>query len=343
MYINLKKVFYLVLIFFVVGVSCKSLHNSQDRDNRPAIVTFPDSIQASKLIVGEDIEGFFSEVRPLERQIQLKETDKEISIEEFKEYLSTQVSNWTIEEKTALFEMVENVKKLCDTLSPRLFPADLRLIKIKTNHYGPDVYYTKGKNIYIPENIFKNFSKTIHFPILVHELFHIISRYDPELRHDLYGYIGYKIADKPVELNSFLNERKLTNPDAVSHHYYINLTYEGKDYKSIPMISSRWGQYKDSHKSFFDYLSFDMYELLEVGENYVAVTHEDGQTTLPSGAMESLFEQIKDNTQYIIHPEEIIADNFMLALIAYSKGDYSKFSPKGKELIDRIIMRLKQL
>jgi len=339
---SLKSILFLSFVTLMC-LSCQSIKKPKLDANRPDIVMFPDSAEASRLILSEDVEGFFSDVTPLERQIQLKALDREVSLSEFKDFLSREVSNWTIEENIQIYKMVQEVKKLCDTISPRLFPAPLRLIKIKTNHYGNDVYYTKGHNIFMPENIFKKFSTEVHFPILVHEVFHIISRYNPELRHDLYRLIGFELTEKPVELNSFLATRKLTNPDAVSYQYAINLNHEGQVYKAMPLINSRFDSYRASHKSFFDYLTFDMYELLEMQDKYLAITNEIGKTTIPPAAMESFFSQIKDNTQYIIHPEEIMADNFMLALMAYSKGDYSKFSPEGKELINKILDRLKKI
>ncbi len=334
-----------VLLCLIVSLtcSCRPIKNENILNNRPDIVYFPDSVEASKLILSEDFDGFFDEVSPLERQIQTKTSDKEISSEEFKAFLATEVSNWSNDERQQIYEMIKDVRKLCDTLSPRIFPSPLRIIKVKTNHYGPDVYYTKGHNIYLPENIFKNFSKEVHFPILVHEIFHIISRNNPDLRHELYTYIGFYPPNKKVKLNGFLEQRKLTNPDAVSYQYVINLEHDGKTYKAIPLISSIFDSYRKSHKAFFDYLTFDMYELLEMENHYLAITNDTGKTTIPPEAMNSFFKQIKDNTQYIIHPEEIMADNFMLALLAYSKNDYSKFSPEGKELIMQITNRLKKL
>lgn len=350
--LNAKLSFMKVLVFRVLlfaisltftAVSCKTIQGGQQSDQRPSIVTFPDSIQASQFIISEDESAFFGELRPLELEIQMKISDDRVTLDTFKQFLQTQVSDWTIDEKIQLYELVEDVKRLCDTLSPRLFPSGLKLIKIKTEHYGPDVFYTKGQSIFVPENIFRKFNGDRFFPILVHELFHIISRYHPEWRHELYALIGFRPSEKPVELNDFLSMRKLSNPDALSHHYYIVLENECVQYKVIPLIFSKYDGYSPQHPSFFDYLSFDMFELMEPEGKYLAVTNERGATTIPSEAMDSFFAQIKDNTRYIIHPEEIMADNFMLALLAYSSGDYKKFSKEGKDLIDRVTAILKKI
>ena len=58
---------------------------------------------------------------------------------------------------------------------------------------------------------------------------------------------------------------------------------------------------------------------------------------VPDDAMPSFFDQIKYNTQYIIHPDEVLADNFMI--LALSKRDPSSlddFDEAGKELLKKI-------
>ena len=51
------------------------------------------------------------------------------------------------------------------------------------------------------------------------------------------------------------------------------------------------------------------------------------------------FKKIGDNTQYIIHPDEIIADNFFMMTLATQEidgFDMGKFSAKGKVLIREV-------
>jgi hypothetical protein len=54
------------------------------------------------------------------------------------------------------------------------------------------------------------------------------------------------------------------------------------------------------------------------------------------------FTKIKDNTQYIIHPDEIMADNFMFAVLAFSNDDYNRFSGTGKVLIKELLTILRK-
>lgn len=351
---NIKNIKMSYLKFFglwiiVILFACKSNKEVSviTPTGKPAIVTFQDSIQASEAIISDDIDGFFDQLSVVEMQIQMKSNQQFKSREEalslYKNFIKTQVSDWETEEKLALEHIFRKVKIMCDTLSPRIFPGGMKLIKIKTGPYGNDVYYTRGSNILIPENIFPLQEPEYQFPVMLHEVFHILSRYNPDLRKDLYALIGFSKSDKPVKLNSALEKILLTNPDGVSYQYTIALDDNGKKVQAIPLITSRYDHFKPEQPKFFDYLNFDLYNLDDRGDHYVAKSTTKGQSLMPLSNTPAFFTKIKDNTQYIIHPDEIMADNFMLALQAYSKNAYGKFSKEGRILIDQVIDRLKQM
>ena len=41
------------------------------------------------------------------------------------------------------------------------------------------------------------------------------------------------------------------------------------------------------------------------------ITEKDGTSTLKIEETQNFFEQIEENTNYIIHPDEVLADNFI--------------------------------
>lgn len=339
-----------LMLLALLALSCKSKKDvvlAPATEGKPALVTFLDSVQASEAIITDDVDGFFKNISALEINIQMKNPaepgDREAALREFVPFLKTQVSNWTTQEKLAMYEVFKKVKQLCDTINPRIFPGSIRLVKIKNGHYGNDVYYTRGNNIMIPENIFQKADIHDQVPVMVHEVFHILSRKNPQLRDDLYKLIGFEKADKPVKLNKILDHFLLTNPDGVSFQYLIHLEAQGRQVKAIPLITSKWARYKPDVPSFFDYLNFDLYKLDDHGDSYMATSTPQGRSLIPVDETPSFFTKIKDNTQYIIHPDEIMADNFMLALQAYSNGNYSKFSKEGRALVDSVIVRLQAL
>jgi hypothetical protein len=338
----------LMLSTVVLFTQCKSPKSTVPTDlGKPSLVQFLDSTTASKAIVDDDIDGFFDQISIVDMAIQMKTertaSDRNKVLTTYKSFLRTSVSTWTMDEKEKLFNLFTRAKAICDKVSPRLYPGSIRLIKIKTNHYGPDVYYTRGRDILIPENIFDNYSEERQLPVMLHEIFHIYSRYNEKTRTDLYNLIGFKKSDRPVVLDANLAKIILTNPDGVSMNYYMTLSNDGKATDIVPCITSKNRTFKTTSPAFFDYLNFDLYKITKSGTGFITESDANGKTTLDVSETPSFFAQIKDNTQYIIHPDEIMADNFMLGLLALDKNEFDKFSPAGKKLIDDMIQILRSI
>lgn len=343
---KLSFIYFSLILSLFLG--CRLNKESQTTGNNiPALITFLDSTKASQAIILDDIDGFYGQISGVEMQIQMKRMEpfgsRTEAMTAYKKFISSEVSDWKTEEMQAMLRLFQQVKSMCDTLSPRIFPGGIRLIKVKTNHYGNDVYYTRGKDILIPENIFPLDEESRQLPVMIHEVFHILSRYNTELKKDLYGYIGFFKAEKPIKLNPVLQKILLTNPDGVSFQYAIELEGGVPGKLAVPLITSKFKNFRPDNPAFFDYLNFDLYELKDLGSYYEVLSDDNGKTTIPLKTTPVFFTKIKDNTQYIIHPDEIMADNFMLALLAYEKGDYAKFSKEGKALIDLVIERLKKM
>ncbi len=344
----MERFSYLFLVIILFTTSCRLKKDVQnDVSSVPSIVTYADSTEASKLIITDDVDGFFDQISILEMEIQMKKTlkteDKQVALASFKSFLKTQVSSWTASEKSKLEEVFVKVKEACDLVNPRIYPGDIKLIKIKTGHYGNDVYYTRGKCILIPENIFESEEMERQIPVMIHEVFHILSRYNLKLRNDLYGYIGFFPLKEKVKLAPSLQKIVLTNPDGVTMQYAMDLDSIPGKTMIVPLITSKFPKIKADTPAFFDYLNFDLYRILKVGDSYEVQANGVGKTDVNLKQTPTFFKKIKDNTQYIIHPDEIMADNFMLGILANESKDYSKFSPEGKVLIDKMLGRLKEL
>ena len=60
---------------------------------------------------------------------------------------------------------------------------------------------------------------------MLHEIFHIYSRYNPQKRDRLYELIGFKNIGDPTRLKMTapLKDRILLNPDGVNYAYAIEL------------------------------------------------------------------------------------------------------------------------
>lgn len=353
---KLKNLGLFTLILFITLSACKSNKNTTSTksessstmssgDSVPAIVRFLDATAASEAIIKDDTEGYFEKINKSDIQIQMKKNFENESIEEIRaeyvQFMKGQVSDWTTDEKLKMQELFTEVKRLCDGLSPRLYPGDMNLIKIKTDHFGRDVYYTRGHDILIPENIFENEDLSDQIPTLLHEVFHIISRYNVGLREDLYKMIGFYPAMMPVVLNELLEKMVMLNPDGMNLQYVMNL-YDSKYYEfGLPLILVGSSVYDPKFPNYMDYMYHEFYVLGNYHDHYKILSNPQGLSVTGYDDTDEFFQNITDNTNYYIHPDEIMAENFKLAVLANTSKDYSKFSENGKALIDKVTARLK--
>lgn len=345
----LFKIVFLVLLV-ALFTDCKSSKNEITSENKVmenSYLFYLDKEEASKQICQDKTDGFFESLSIADMSIQLKKSDMPSSGGEskvlYQELLKSDMGEFSAEEKEFMDDVFAAAKEAIDEINPKLMPDRIELIKTKTNHYGPDVYYTREDAIIIPDNIFKDPSVDAQMPVMLHEIFHILSRYNEDFRDKMYGLIGFSKYDDDLVLPNEISDKLLTNPDGVSRKYAINLKNEdGIEQLALPLILSTKQRYETSMPTFFAYLSFDLFPLIKISKNEVTLgVNSKGQSALSIGHNADFFNQIKDNTQYIIHPDEIMAENFMMALIANQKGSYEGFSEDGKKLLMDVVEILK--
>ena len=332
----MKIKIFITISFIALLASCRQIKQKESLVSVRNFI-FLDSIAASKAIVIDDNEHFFAKINALDVSIQMKDaslTQENNYLNRYQNHLKKEVSNFSETEKTFLTEVLSAAEAVIQKTNKSLLPK-YKVAKIKTGHYGEGVYYTRGEVIYVPDNIFIDRKLEVQVPIMIHELWHVISEMRPDIKEELYGLIGFKKHNLKIQYPPQLEKVRLTNPDGADDNYAVFLP-DGK--LAIPLILSDKNHFQADKKHFMSYLKFDLYGLdangkIECGQN--------SQSLLSAAQNAAFFALIKDNTQYIIHPDEIIADNFMLATLANDKDEYSKFTPEGKKLINAIIKALK--
>lgn len=336
---------YSLLIFLILAVfSCKPKQNISSvqlaNDNK---IVFADSTAASQMIIVDEREQFFDKITALEMSIQMKkplsgESRTEV-LADYKDFLQKDVENFTKEEREFTEMTMRKALQLCDAVNPDIFPQEIILIKTKGKHYGNSVYYTRENSIVIPENELQARNEEAFLRVMLHEVFHIYSRYNPEKRNDLYELIGFKpLTVRPV-LPVALQDRLMTNPDGIDINYVMQMkNAEGDSIEILPIIVSAKDAYSDKTPAFFDYIKFDLYELkYNQNNSYDVLTDEKGFSTLNLRELPDFFDQIEDNTGYIIHPDEILADNFVIVMQEEGKENkYADYSAEGQRLLREV-------
>lgn len=316
------------------------------------VILLLDSAQAAGSISTDRNDDFFNLVGVVEMSIQMKQPiqpnqDRDQMRDQYRAFLKSDVENFSPQESQFVEKVMREVYKTCESLTPGLYPDTLLLIKTKGRHYGDGVYYTRDNCIIIPADALRARNHQAFTSTMFHELFHVYSRLNPEKRRALYRLIGFEsIGLKNLKLPETLAPRVLYNPDGVDFAQKINLKLaDGKTISAVPVIYANHAGYTAQQPEFFDYLQFNLYPIeLQPDSSWLLVTKADGLTSsLNISNLPDFYRQIKDNTGYIIHPDEVLADNF--AFLLQSKNNAAvtaKFSPGGKQLIADMEKILKQ-
>ena len=335
-----------LLLLIVLIWSCKSqpkLASHLELSENHKIV-FLDSLTAGDAITTDVKENFFAYVNKLDMSIQMKknfseEVTRESVLKEYKDFLKKDVLDFTKEEVEFVNKVFKEAYSLSNKVSPNIFPKEIKLIKTHANHYGNGAYYTRDNCIIIPKNELSRKDAKAFLEVMFHEISHIYTRYNTDKRKKLYGLIGFKNIGNPTNLlmKDALKERILLNPDGINYAYKIDLKKSnGRNYSAVPIIFSSETEFVESKNTFFRYLDFSLFEI-NIQHAANVISDENGKSTINMANVPDFFEQITDHTGYIIHPDEIIADNFMYIMMRGKEGGLQKnFSEAGLQLLKNI-------
>jgi hypothetical protein len=144
----------------------------------------------------------------------------------------------------------------------------------------------------------------------MHELFHVISRNNPDLRKKIYNSLGFKKCND-VPYPPEIADLRISNPDAPHNNYYITVEHESKPV-DVMIILFSGKQY--SGGSFFSYLQIGLLAV-EGGEMNKSPVYKNGKPLiLKVKEVKNFYEQVGKNSDYILHAEELSADHFVMML-----------------------------
>jgi hypothetical protein len=139
-----------------------------------------------------------------------------------------------------------------------------------------------------------------------------MSRTAPAARDGLYATIGFRRCAE-LTLPPDLAAIKLTNPDAPLNDHCIDVLIDGNRRTVVPILLSESERYDvERGGEFFEYLRL-RFLAVEVNPDTGAtkpLVVNNQLLLVPITKLAGFFEQVGRNTGYIIHPEEILADNF---------------------------------
>ena len=291
------------------------------------------------MVVRDSAEGFFERLTLAEMSIQMRleqlspANSRDSLMPLYLAYLQADVADFKPQEAALAHEAMQQALALSlPHLKQGSLPQDIQLIKTRGNYYGSSVFYTRDRAIVIPEAQLQADNPEALTRVLIHEIFHIYSRFNPVRRDSLYAFIGFERLQGDLQLNTLLQKQALYNPDGVVLHYAIEVEdAQGRSFRAIPAIFSKASRYQpDFSTQFFGYIQFRLFEVEPVGAGWRVIGPEAGHDPKD---LSGFFEQIGRNTGYIIHPDEVLADNLVILALGQEKDMQGRaLSPEGKAL-----------
>ncbi len=252
---------------------------------------------------------------------------KESSFEEYLDFAKEQVMDFTEDEKDRVTRCMADIQEKADGLGIKLPPLDT-IIFVKTtqaeeNYSGA---YTHGTQIYLGEHVLAPGYGIRLERVLAHELFHCLTRCNPDFREKMYNIIHFTVQEKDYPLPPSVLEYFISNPDVEHHNSYASFEIDGEMTDCYTaLVTTR--HFEAPGDNFFECMTTG---LVPVDGTDIYYTPEDAAN----------FDEIfGTNTGYVIDPEECMADNFSFAVLYGMEGPGGKGYP-NPEIIEGILKAL---
>ena len=258
------------------------------------------SVDAARAVLSER-DGFVRALSAFDRSLRLATPDA-VDEETFLVHAARQVVAWPDAGRERWHAAGVELQKALIGLELPLPPTLLLVTTTGREELGAP--YTRGNAIVIPDKAVERAKAPLR--LLAHELLHVATRHQPGLRDRLYAVLGYRRVES-VPYPAQLEPRRLTNPDAFESTHAIEVEAGKRKFLVAPVLASKVGPAEAAASSLAGL--FDL-RLVEIGPRGLARKTGAGALVLHALDATDFQERSAINTDYAIHPEEVLADNF---------------------------------
>lgn len=228
--------------------------------------------------------------------------------EELKALSLSEVREWNEAEKTELRRMQTYINRTIRQEGYRLpLPREVVLIKSGMADEGGAAGYTRSTEIVLADSLVGHRPEKVCTNLLLHEMFHVMTRHSPAFKRSMYATIGFEVVEKGLEYPAELRSRHITNPDINAYDCYATFTVNGRPERCAMLL---YAEKPYAGGRFFDYLKVGFVPY----DDQLKPIRKDGMPVVYSmDEVSDFYDKVGRNTGYTLHPEEILAENFVLA------------------------------
>ena len=229
------------------------------------------------------------------------------TLEALEAHAVKQTRDWTEVEMAAVDDAIAEIKATCAERGYELPATDGIVFAKTTMQEECDAgAYTHGTQIYLGERVLglagtqDGDLRTYFRWIVAHELFHCLTRNHPDFRRDMYALLGFTVEDADYVFAPEVAERVIANPDVGHHNAHAAFDIDGEMKECVVVFTTK--PFEKPGDSFFDEMVTGLVPIDDLSKMY----------TFDEAA--NFWDVFGRNTDYVIDPEEALADNFAYTL-----------------------------
>lgn len=240
----------------------------------------------------------------------LMEPPEPATLERFARWQGEHAIDWTPAQRERWRRALERIAPAFNRLGVPLPPTVLLIHT--SGRESASTPHTRANAVVLPEGAdLQGFGDE---ELLAHELFHVLSRAHPELASRIYALLGYERVGE-LRWPAAWSRLRVANPDAPHLDHAMPVRIDGSTRFVMPVVVAAREHADRARGETIEHLMDT--RLLEVDPGRGG---EATQAVLSGGAprwhrlqdVPEFLQRLGGNTDYVLHPEETAADNFML-------------------------------
>lgn len=245
-------------------------------------------------------------------------------------HLSAQGLDWTADEQAYWQELVHRLSVATAGLDLQI--PHLRLVKTTGLDEFNAAYHRNGAIVLPQDRIDISGDDRRDFFLLAHELWHALSSDDHRLRRDMYELLEFERFrgfEPPPELES----RRLSNPDGHTYEDALRVQTPDGPADVVPFVRSSVPLEEvialptSGPPAIFGVLDIVLIPV-DTGTGEI-IRGPEGELVTYGFGNTDWAPRMARNTGFIIHPEEVMADNFATVMERRARGTLQPTNPSG--------------
>jgi hypothetical protein len=231
-----------------------------------------------------------------------------VSLQAFQQWNGDAAQSWSAPERERWRRALE---QLVPGFAMLRIPLPSELWLVSTNgQESANLPYTRGNFIALPQKQGRTWRNDA--VLLAHELWHVAARQAPALASRLYSELGFEPMPRLFFPAAWADIR-IANPDAPFNDHAMRLPIDGRSTLVTPVLVARRTDLRPG-ESFVNVMEARLLEVQpDPGQGAsLAVLQDDGGPRWHPIRTGAYIERLGGNTSYVIHPEEVLADNIAL-------------------------------